>query len=173
MESWLWVDGECNADPRRTWRGLVVVLDGSRSSYGTDSTHSWNQVKRGDDVSDSASEYVSIAADGSILSTVDQGFGIGILVFAAEGESTSNPSSTTDDTENTSTPDTSDETGAESSSGDATSPETNTEPDDALSDISQEDGGCAATTPNSTGLSGSLVLCLLLMVLGRRLRKMA
>ncbi|MEC9465934.1 MAG: hypothetical protein VX834_09125 [Myxococcota bacterium] len=164
---------ECDADPRRTWRGLVVKLDGAGNElwHRLDSFVEPGEV--GEDVSDSASEYVSIAADGSILSTVDQGFGIGILVFAAEGESTSNPSSTTDDTENTSTPDTSDETDSESSSGDATSPETNTEPDDALSDISREDGGCAATTPNSTGLSGSLVLCLLLMMLGRRSRKMA
>ena len=157
---------ECDADPRRTWRGLIVKLDASGNEV-------WHRVdsfaepgEEGDDVSDSASEYVSLTSEGAVISIVDQGFGIGLLVLEPE-----NQSSTSDSSQDQSNNDTT----ADASSDDS---ETNTPstPDDSDIDRSEEntsedlqEGSGCATTPNaSPGFGTWILLTFLASLLCRR-----
>ena len=73
------IGSECRNDPRTMWRGLVVKLDKSGQEV-------WSRVDsfvEGGEYLESASEYVSLSANGEVMSVVDQGFGIGILTLEA------------------------------------------------------------------------------------------
>jgi hypothetical protein len=74
---------QCNTDPRRTWRGYVVRFD-AQGQIVWQRVDSFVEAGTGDDVADSASEYIALLPDGGFLSVVDQGFGIGLLGLAAE-----------------------------------------------------------------------------------------
>lgn len=73
---------ECDADPRKTWRSLVVRLDnnGAVVWQRTDSF----QAPGEDEVMSSASEFVARTGGGGWMSVVDEAFGIGIMVIAPE-----------------------------------------------------------------------------------------
>ncbi len=86
----LWAEGsairqECDADPRKTWRAFLTRLDkdGAVVWQRTDSFQPPNE----DEVSSSASEFVSRTADGGWMSVVDEAFGIGIMVLTPESDS--------------------------------------------------------------------------------------
>ena len=94
---------ECRADPRRIWRGLVIGLDG-------DGEVLWHRLDSflfpGEyDAGDAASEYVMVTEGGEVVSVVDQGFGIGLLVLESpddappleDDDPTTTDGSTTDD----------------------------------------------------------------------------
>ena len=73
------IGSECRNDPRTMWRGLVVKLDKNGQEV-------WSRVDsfvEGGEYLESASEYVSLNANGEVMSVVDQGFGIGILTLEA------------------------------------------------------------------------------------------
>ena len=76
---------ECTSDPRQIWRGLVVRLDGQGNILWQRADSFLEPGGTPSDVSDSASEYVSLSPSGHILSVVDQGFGIGVLVLKPDG----------------------------------------------------------------------------------------
>ena len=73
----------CLQDPRQTWRGWVARFDGGGEMVW-DRLDSFVEPSSPADAADAASEYVAFMANGSILSVVDQGFGIGVLVFEPE-----------------------------------------------------------------------------------------
>ena len=73
------IGAECRNDPRQMWRGLVVKLD----KNGQEVWSSVDSFVAEDEYLESASEYVSLSADGKVVSIVDQGFGIGILALEA------------------------------------------------------------------------------------------
>ena len=76
------IRNECDADPRKTWRGFVIKID----KNGNEIWHRVDSFQEPGDTEavDSASEYVSLTSDGRVISIVDQGFGIGILVLNSE-----------------------------------------------------------------------------------------
>ena len=78
---------ECEADPRKTWRGMVVRFDANGEKIW-ERIDSFFEAEAPEDPADSASEYVALTPNGGILSVVDQGFGIGLLVTASDDEPT-------------------------------------------------------------------------------------
>ena len=80
------IHSECIADPRTTWRGYLVKLD-------TNGNEVWHRVdsflEPGEqEAADAASEYVALQDNGAVVSIVDQGFGIGVLVLTPDGGNT-------------------------------------------------------------------------------------
>jgi hypothetical protein len=71
---------ECMADPRRVWRGLVFEVDSSGDVLWH-RIDSFNLPGEEGDVGDSASEYVALTPGGNVVSVVDQGFGIGLMLL--------------------------------------------------------------------------------------------
>ena len=142
------IRAECQADPRTTWRGLVVKLDSSGNEV-------WHRVdsfvEEGEDdgVAAAASEYVSLTSDGRVISIVDQSFGIGLLVLKPEAGGSSDPKPTDDDE------------GDDNSEGDSASDEPETVGGDEGESAAPE-SGCSAT--GSSPLSGLIysfaLLCL-------------
>ena len=76
------IRAECEADPRTTWRGLLVRFDANGQKV-------WERVDsfggaNGEAPAAAASEYVFLTPEGGFVSVVDQGFGIGLLITAPE-----------------------------------------------------------------------------------------
>ena len=173
---------ECMQDPRRTWRALLVKLDknGNEVWHRVDSFLEPGETE----APDTASEYVSLKADGSVVSIVDQGFGIGVLVLQAQsgnapgdtsdtggnGGTGSNGGDTGDDTNETG--DAGEDTDSSSGNGsddddedEETAPEgTDGDKDDTTdstdndSDSEGESSGCSATSQPTHGYSISWML---------------
>jgi len=88
------IKAECEEDPRTVWRGMVTKFDATGQQV-------WQRVDsfqppedpEGEEVGSSASEYVALTADGGLLSVVDEGFGIGVMVLAADGTAPGNTGS--------------------------------------------------------------------------------
>ncbi len=70
----------CRQDPRQTWRGWVIRFN-MGGEIVWDRLDSFPEADSRDRPADAASEYVAVLANGGILSVVDQGFGIGVLVL--------------------------------------------------------------------------------------------
>ena len=70
---------QCDRDLRITWRSLIVKLnaDGDRIWHRVDSFLEEAEEK----APDTAAEYVSFTHEGAVIATIDQGFGIGLMVL--------------------------------------------------------------------------------------------
>lgn len=170
---------ECMQDPRRTWRALLVKLDknGNEVWHRVDSFLEPGETE----APDTASEYVSLKADGSVVSIVDQGFGIGVMVLEAQSGNAPGDTSDTGGNGDTGgdggdTGDDSNETGDEEGTGsesgnesdndnEETIPEdTDGDKDDTVDstdtglESEDESSGCSATSQPTHGYSISWML---------------
>lgn len=84
------IEEECNSDPRMQWRQLIIKTDkdGNEVWHRQDSYHgsSDDEVPTGTGkVVDSASEYIFLAQDGSLVSVTDEAAGIGFSIIDETG----------------------------------------------------------------------------------------
>ena len=68
----------CQADPRRSWRSLLVGLSAEGEVLWT-RTESF--VDGENEAHESASEFVLMTADGDVYSVMDHGFGVGLARY--------------------------------------------------------------------------------------------
>lgn len=69
---------ECESDPRTMWRSLLIKVD----SDGGESWSRTDSFSMDGELTETASEYVIKADEGVYASVMDQGFGIGLMVFS-------------------------------------------------------------------------------------------
>ena len=71
---------ECEADPRTTWRSMLVRIDAAGEEIWT----RLDAYTEAGEAAETASEYVFLTTSGQIASVMDQGFGIGLLLLDPE-----------------------------------------------------------------------------------------